>query len=262
MKNLHVLKLSRTCIGSTTLICTYTTYCTLKIKEPYGSGKKLAKIHRGQIVRSNQVEINKKGQITKFITNDGEPDINNISSDFGEATSVSYTLVLKPYHKGIGNQGEVSYNDDVAHELHPTENEMESSLEKMALELDKNNEYVILLRKYAKKKRRSSVRQQHNRLKSYILRKRKRLTVRENKSPNWFGVLSFVFGLFSTMLTALIGQFWEEDKRPFVSRRGRNQGTKRPNNYPSRSSTSGTRTSVAYGESSSRGVHTVVNRRK
>ena len=199
--------------------------------------KVVAHIHRKQFIRSNQVEINAKGEITKFITKDDEPNTDTVEKVEGEKQFVSYTVVLKPFDETMEKEDDDADDDDYNAEVKvgkliekkPERKLLQQSLIRLGVEPNEYNEYVFILRKYAKNKRRGSVRPQHSRLKSYLSGRRKLVTVRENKGPSWSGVFCLVFGLFTLLISIILGQFWEEDNRPHVKRRLRQQNQMKQN---------------------------------
>ena len=213
----------------------------------------------------------------KFITKEGEPNPDNVAAN-KDLSLVSFTLVLQPYELAMGNTKgfeNKNNNEQIGSEKEetPSTKQLLENLQKLGLKQNENNEYVVIMRKYSKNKRRGTVRSQHSRLKSYIDGKRKTINIRENKPPSWQGVLAFVSGLFCMLLTGLLGQFWEEDKRAFVSRRGRQQqqqqkqkqrqqGMSRQTNLSKPNRSASTNVSSGYSSGSGTARYSVTSRRR
>lgn len=211
-------------------------YCSLSMKRRGRRGKTKVKIHRDQLVRTNFVEINESGEITSFVTADGEPNPERVAgSRRGSDPFPSYTLVLRPYERRMSlGESESAGENKVGAEPR----DLVGNLETLGLTPNQNGEHQIIMRQYeSSKNRRKTARAQHNRLKQYIDKRRNSVSIRERVSASWKGVLMLVFGMFGAMFTAVGGQFWEEDKRSFVSRRGgRSHGQRRQGGPGSRSS--------------------------
>ena len=251
--------------GNHTVTCQNPIFCKVSIKEPYGGGQKTATILKEQMVRTNQVDINKNGEITRYITQEGEPRPNEVVARSSDSISVSFTLVLKDFDESMQSvHDNETYHTLIPHGKPPKAEELMNNMNDLGLTVNEDNEYFLIMRFPVTNKRRGSVRLQHSKLKQYMEGRRKRVTIRETKAPDWKGVVSFVFGIFSVLLTCILGQFWEEDKRPFVSRRNRKvQPPVRCVNGRNAAAMNH-KSNIAYGTSSGtvRGRHSVANRRK
>lgn len=232
--------------ASTVLTCqkktTGANMCTLAIKR-FGERKKVTeKIHRTQIVRTNMVEINENNRILKFVTTDGEPDPEGqVEAIFDRVEYMSYTMVLRPFDKS-----ETDDDDDDDDSNNNNLDALRDNLHRLGLTRNARGEYQLIMRPYEPNKRRNTSRNQYNRLRQYVSRTRHGVTLRERRGAGWKGIAALVLGMFGIMLTALLGQFWEEDTRPFVSRRRSSANASSTKNNPhSRSSGTTTRNATS-----------------
>lgn len=206
-------------------------YCTLSIKD-IGSRCFDALLHRDQIVRSNQIYMNSRREITGFITKDGENE--NYLSQFDhhhkskDDKNYSYTIVLQPYDNNSmstrnnnlsGNDDSLNFSSKEVSVADLEENfynlRQFIALSKGDTYLKETNEIQITMKKHFRDTRRGRIRSQHSRIKRYMEGKRTKVTLRESKGPSWIGILSIIFGLFSAILTVLVGQFWDENDHSY-----------------------------------------------
>lgn len=100
----------------------------------------------------------------------------------------------------------------------------------------------LQFRQFTMGQSRMRIRSQVNKIESYTKKRRQKLIIKETADLPWQGILCLVFGLVGTLLTLLIGQFYDEEPRrhigPGVRRsQQRNSGTR----MSSRPSLSGNR---------------------
>ena len=70
--------------------------------------------------------------------------------------------------------------------------------------------FALHMRKFGLSQSRTRVRSSINKVESYNKRRRQKLVIKESATLPWQGILCLIFGLLGTMLTLLIGQFWDE----------------------------------------------------
>ena len=51
------------------------------------------------------------------------------------------------------------------------------------------------------------------RLDSYILQRRHQVVIKENSALSFMGIMALVLGLFGILMTALVGQLWDDDPK-------------------------------------------------
>jgi len=185
--------------------------CNLHIKLP-GKGKIKLTLHRKQLISTKQISVSVDGEATKDIHEKyryGEAEEGTANGLFD-----SYTLMIADYDKDTMDPESVeSIEYDSIRKLRPIFREI-------GLDHGPRGEIVVLMRRYNLNKRRGSARGQYTRLKNYIDGKRNKVTIKEDAAPSFKGVLSLVTGVFTFLLTLLIGQFWDK-RKGFVSRQGR-----------------------------------------
>lgn len=69
--------------------------------------------------------------------------------------------------------------------------------------------FMVVMRKYNIGHRKRRVTSLMRSMMNYIEGKRERIVVRENRNIVWQGILGIVLGMFSFLLSLLVGQFWE-----------------------------------------------------
>ena len=75
------------------------------------------------------------------------------------------------------------------------------------------DQFMVIMRKYDIGHRRRKVASLMKSIMNYADEKRDTLIIRENRNIAWQGILGLVFGMFSFLLCALIGQFSEPNER-------------------------------------------------
>jgi len=68
----------------------------------------------------------------------------------------------------------------------------------------------LSMRQFGLAQSRTRVRTSVNKIDSYVKKRRQKLLIKESATLPWQGILCLIFGLLGTMLTLIIGQFWEE----------------------------------------------------
>jgi hypothetical protein len=82
------------------------------------------------------------------------------------------------------------------------------------------DEYRIVLRKYRIIQTRRRIRNQLQKIDSYIKLRRQKLHFKENAPPDWRGIVLMVFGFIGLLLSILLGVFWDEehyDSKPYYN---------------------------------------------
>jgi len=100
------------------------------------------------------------------------------------------------------------------------------------------------MRQFGLAQSRTRVRSSINKVDSYVKKRRQKLVIKEAATLPWQGILCLIFGLLGTMLTLLIGQFWDETPHKYggpgsrrsISKPSANSrfvvDTGRPSKYP------------------------------
>ena len=83
---------------------------------------------------------------------------------------------------------------------------------------ENKGEYMIIMRKYNVEDRKRRVTSLMRSIENYIERRREAVIIRENRNVAWQGILGLIFGVFSFLLSLLVGQFWEPTKSNSRSR--------------------------------------------
>lgn len=96
---------------------------------------------------------------------------------------------------------------------------------------DVSTEYLLHFRDYNVGQTRRLARSVAAKINAYAKGRRNKVTVRENRPVAWQGLLLLIFGIFSTLLSLLIGQFWEESDGLEGSHRKRMAELRRRNKY-------------------------------
>lgn len=71
-------------------------------------------------------------------------------------------------------------------------------------------DFQLIMRQFGLAQSRTRVRSNINKVDSYVKKRRTKLVIKEAATLPWQGILCLIFGLLGTMLTLLIGQFWDE----------------------------------------------------
>lgn len=157
---------------------------------------------------------------------------------------------------------------------HPT-----NSLEPLnrIVESNDDGEYVFHMRRFNLGQSRRKALTTVTRINSYIRNRRHKLQVRETKTVAWQSIVAIVLGLFSLILSLLVGQFWEPEHvhrvigpgTRFANGRSSTGSTNRPRRAPpaasglhgySSSTTSGRRGPTSAGSSRSSSGYGAYNR--
>jgi len=228
--------------GSVWLTCT-ALECTLELKPPYGKNKATLQFARKHLVASYPVKVDKDGKFqevdkTGGMGNYGGPGQgrggrNNKKAKYRKGPDIhgwydSYSIHLKPQITVVVN--DQGGDDDDA--TYPNPNiqpgrtdttkisDITSQLQTVSSEYygrgtqddkDKDN-YIFYMRQFNLGKSRRRTRTQTTKVESYIAGRRHKLTLKENSGLAWQGVLAIVFGIFTFILTLLLGQFADEPK--------------------------------------------------
>lgn len=100
------------------------------------------------------------------------------------------------------------------------------------------------MRRFGLAQSRTRVRSSVNKVDSYVKKRRQKLVIKESATLPWQGILCLIFGLLGTMMTLLIGQFWDEkphkyggpgSRRPIPKPTAKSNfvvDTGRPSKYP------------------------------
>lgn len=102
----------------------------------------------------------------------------------------------------------------------------------------------LTMRQFGLSQSRTRVRSSINKVDSYVKKRRQKLIIKESATLPWQGILCLIFGLLGTMLTLLVGQFWDEKPHKYGGPGSRRSVTKptatsnfvvdtgRPSKYP------------------------------
>ena len=75
-----------------------------------------------------------------------------------------------------------------------------------------NGQYLLILRKYNIHHRKRRVNALVNKINLYAKGSKSRLTIRENRNVVWQAILGIIFGVFSLLFSALLGQFSDPER--------------------------------------------------
>jgi hypothetical protein len=177
--------------------------CTLEITPPGRKGTQTLKFSKKQLVRSEAIIVDK---YNNFVTKDsgrryGTSTKKDRAGPDSEGNYDTYTIHLR----------DPISSDETSSEDSKLEVSLSSLESFMSVDKDSGNK-VLNMRQFnlGQSKRRTST--MTNKLDSYILNRRHSVIIKENTSISALGMFSLVIGLFGILLTALVGQFWDEDE--------------------------------------------------
>jgi len=78
--------------------------------------------------------------------------------------------------------------------------------------LETEGQYMVTMRRYNVRDKRRRVSSLVNKVNLYINGTKDRLVIRENRNIVWQGIVGLVFGVFSLLLSLVLGQFFEPQK--------------------------------------------------
>lgn len=114
----------------------------------------------------------------------------------------SYTIHLRP---PIKNEDPDDATAQYEVDLHP--------IEQFTSPDENTDNRVLNMRSFnlGQTKRRTST--MTGKVDSYILQRRHQLMIKENAALSFMGIMALVLGLFGILMTALVGQLWDEDPK-------------------------------------------------
>lgn len=225
--------------------------CKLKIIKP-GRGKEFnLQFHRDQIVNVNHIKVDVNGDIYSSDGGIEMFDSYYITlNQFGKEAAID---LFSEQRRRLANQGEKAITKEQMIEMekygsaamtdpslreqleehsqmtditsHDREqgNDEHEKLKRYDLpRLDTLNDvaiseglgqYKLILRKYNIMHKRRRVSALVSKINYYSSGRKSKLIIRENRNVMWQGILSCVFGSFSFLLSLLLGQFWEPEKK-------------------------------------------------
>ena len=116
----------------------------------------------------------------------------------------SYTLVLRDPQQQQQQHQQEEEDEERLDELQPLD-----GLDRFATREQISNHYVVMMRQYNMGQTRRRARTLSNKVDSYIKQRRHKLLIKENATMRWQGIMGLVVGLFSLLLTLLVGQFYD-----------------------------------------------------
>eukprot|EP00521_Asterionellopsis_glacialis_P014911 CAMPEP_0195305350 /NCGR_PEP_ID=MMETSP0707-20130614/36137_1 /TAXON_ID=33640 /ORGANISM="Asterionellopsis glacialis, Strain CCMP134" /LENGTH=355 /DNA_ID=CAMNT_0040369443 /DNA_START=128 /DNA_END=1195 /DNA_ORIENTATION=+ len=226
--------------GSVWLTCT-ALECTLEINPPYGKNKAKLQFARKHLVASYPVKVDKDGTFQEVDKTGGMGSYqggrgrsNKKANKYRKGPDVhgwfdSYSIHLKSQITAVTNEDGGDDDDATYPNPHiqqpgrtdtPKISDITSQLQTVSPEYydrgtqedkDKDN-YIFYMRQFNLGKSRRRTRTQTTKVESYIAGRRHRLNLKENSGLAWQGVLAIVVGIFTFILTILLGQFADEPK--------------------------------------------------
>mmetsp|Transcript_39852 Transcript_39852/g.56170 ORF Transcript_39852/g.56170 Transcript_39852/m.56170 type:complete len:303 (+) Transcript_39852:133-1041(+) len=181
-------------------------YCLLQITPPGRVGTTSFEFSRHQLVRGRAIKVNKYGE---FIGIDNSP------------TLPLYTSKGKKNKKSTGSKGPdtnghydsyfVVLKDGSSDNPH---DEYETDLSAIDHFVTRDPEFPdhanLQMRKFNLGQTRRRTKTLVSKIDSYQKNRRHQLTLKENATLSWQGILALILGLFGGMLTCIIGQFYDE----------------------------------------------------
>lgn len=184
--------------------------CTLEISPPKRRKSVKFKFSRKQLVKSQTIKVDKYNNFVALDT--GKPprystDARRTQSKARAGPDVdgnydSYTIHLRP---PIKNEDPDDATAQYEVDLHP--------IEQFTSPDENSDNRVLNMRSFnlGQTKRRTST--MTGKVDSYILQRRHQLMIKENAALTFMGIMALVLGLFGILMTALVGQLWDEDPK-------------------------------------------------
>lgn len=184
--------------------------CTLEISPPKRRKSVKFKFSRKQLVKSQTIKVDKYNNFVALDT--GKPprystDARRTQSKARAGPDVdgnydSYTIHLRP---PIKNEDPDDATAQYEVDLHP--------IEQFTSPDENSDNRVLNMRSFnlGQTKRRTST--MTGKVDSYILQRRHQLMIKENAALSFMGIMALVLGLFGILMTALVGQLWDEDPK-------------------------------------------------
>jgi len=197
-------------IASIWLTC-HLQECTLEITPP-GTRTMTVIFPRSQLHNAHAIKTDKNGKFVAMDTlrdkpldprrkkkkNKGNPDWHNKGPD---SQGRYGTYEIKFWKKSPESDNKDNFKDADFAEVKDYFREIGDDM------------YGLSFRHFSLSQSRMRVRSNVNKVESYVKRRRQKLLIKESATLPWQAILCLVFGLVGTMLTCLIGQFWDDEPR-------------------------------------------------
>jgi hypothetical protein len=162
------------------------------------------------LVKSQTIKVDKynnfvaidTGKPHRYSTNARKSQKQNRAGPDADGNYDSYTIHLRP---PIQNEDRDDATAKYEADLQPIE---------QFTSQDENTENRVLnMRRFnlGHTKRRTAT--MTGKVDSYILQRRHQLVIKENAALSFKGIMALVLGLFGILMTALVGQLWDEDPK-------------------------------------------------
>ena len=201
--------------------CT-STDCVITVRGVGGKAIKLAGIPRHQLLGGKAVKVNSFGTVVNLEVNLNEEwkyedhskkkkkgNSNNYKGPDKDGNYLTYVLMLK--NKDLNGKLDLDNNSggDVNEQVEKPVDL--APIMPFMFKPGTGNEYYIVFRQYGITQSRRRVRTMVQKVDSYAKRRRHKLTVKENTSPDWKAVLMLVLGSCACLVSLVMGIFWEDD---------------------------------------------------
>ena len=185
--------------------------CTLEISPPKRRKSTKLVFSRKQLVKSQAIKVDKynnfvaidSGRPPYYSAPSRKAQVYNRAGPDVDGNYDTYTIHLRP---------PIHNNEDPDDATAEYETDLQV-MEQFTSRDENTGNRVLNMRRFnlGQTKRRTS--SMTGRLDSYILQRRHQLTIKENSALSFKGIMALVLGLFGILMTALVGQLWDDDPK-------------------------------------------------